>query len=582
MISLKKIVINILQVICMLFWISFLQDADSYYIPYLVIAILSFGCLYINYNERKSSENKIIILVSSAIFSVMVLAANYSILLNINYLDYAGSTFRNIYKLCVLILLFIGGYFTGWNILYCMERKLEGFSWKKKTYEMSSVSIFVISFVFISMVNIVLLFVCKYPGNLSPDSIFQINQIMLESYSNHHPFYHTMVLKLFVTIGLKLFGNMSGAIAMYCVFQILFMAMCFSMVAFTIYEMKASLILIIIVTMWYILMPFHIMYSFTVWKDVMFGGFVLLFSIFIFRILRKIGKYKIFNYIMFFISSLGICLFRSNGFFTFLLIFLVFSLFFWNKERNICILFIEIIVISFFMKHFVLSNLGVQQPDVVEALSIPLQQVSRAVVEGNDFTENQKELLNQVIDIAYIPDTYIPWISDPIKNLIREKGNQEYIINNKLQYIKLYIDIGMKYPFSYIKAWIDETRGFWNAGYSYWYWTDQVYENEYEIERIIYSETLNRCFDEYLWIFSNNRLLQLFLCIGFYVWINLFLCFISIIKKDNIGLFLSVPTLALIISLLISSPVYSEFRYVYAIFCSLPFLIVAVFYENKV
>lgn len=91
---------------------------------------------------------------------------------------------------------------------------------------------------------------------------------------------------------------------------------------------------------------------------------------------------------------------------------------------------------------------------------------------------------------------------------------------------------------------------------------------------------MNIQFDHYLWLFSNNRLLQLFLCIGFYVWIDLFLCFISIIRRDKVGLFLSFPILAVIISLVVSTPVFSEFRYVYSIFCSIPFLIVAVFHKN--
>lgn len=387
-------------------------------------------------------------------------------------------------------------------------------------------------------------------------------------------------VKLFITLGLKIFGNMNAAVALYHVFQILFMAMCFSMIMLTLYEMNIQPGWIIVTTIWYALMPFHIMYSFTMWKDIMFGGFVLLFLVFVFRILKEIGQNKIFNYIMFLISGLGVCLFRSNGFFAFVIIFFAFLMLFQKREKNICIMFVTVIIVSFLMKHLALSNLGISQPDAVEALSIPVQQIARVIVDHNDFTGEQREKLSEIVNIEAVPEKYLPYISDPIKGLVREKGNQQYILDNKFTYIRLYIEVGLKHPWTYIKAWIDETKGFWNAGYSYWRWSDNVQDNIYDIKRVVNSESMNRYFNEYLWLFENNGFLQIFLCIGFYVWIDLLLCFISIVRKDKAGLFMTIPVLAIIFSLLISTPVYSEFRYAYAVFCSLPFIIFTVFYKD--
>ncbi len=512
----------------------------------------------------------------------MVLAANYSMFSDDNLPDYMGMTFRQVYITYLIISTGAGGYFAAWNILCCFKDKFKYFSWeRRKKNAFRPIIIFFASFLIISILYIILLFTCKYPGNLSYDSIFQIRQLMTGSYSNHHPFYHTITIKLFITLGLKIFSDMNKAVALYHVFQILFMSMCFSMVMLTLYEMDIQMGWIIVTTIWYALMPFHIMYSFTMWKDVMFGGFVLLFLVFIFRILKKTGQNKVFNYIMFLISGLGVCLFRSNGFFAFVIIFLVFLMLFQKKERNICIMFVTVIAASFLMKHIALSNLGVSQPDIVEALSIPIQQIARVVVEYNDFTGEQRDKLSEVIDIEAIPEKYLPYISDPIKSLIREKGNQQYIPNNKFTYLKLYIQTGLRHPWTYIKAWIDETKGFWNAGYSYWKWSDAVQENEYGISRIINSESMNRYFNEYLWLFQNNHFLQLFLCIGFYVWVDLFLCFISVVKRNKTSFFMTIPILAIISSLLISTPVYAEFRYAYAVFCSLPFVIFTVFYKDS-
>lgn len=62
----------------------------------------------------------------------------------------------------------------------------------------------------------------------------------------------------------------------------------------------------------------------------------------------------------------------------------------------------------------------------------------------------------------------------------------------------------------------------------------------------------------------------------------MFLCFASIARKDKTGIFMAIPVLAIIVSLLISTPVYAEFRYAYSVFCSLPFVIFAVFYKGEV
>lgn len=42
-------------------------------------------------------------------------------------------------------------------------------------------------------------------------------------------------------------------------------------------------------------------------------------------------------------------------------------------------------------------------------------------------------------------------------------------------------------------------------------------------------------------------------------------------------MFLPVPALSVIATLLIATPVYSEFRYAYSVFCTLPFLLAMTF-----
>ncbi|MCR5233446.1 MAG: hypothetical protein K6E53_06000 [Lachnospiraceae bacterium] len=45
---------------------------------------------------------------------------------------------------------------------------------------------------------------------------------------------------------------------------------------------------------------------------------------------------------------------------------------------------------------------------------------------------------------------------------------------------------------------------------------------------------------------------------------------IALLRKDKVGAFVSLPILAVVASLLVATPVFSEFRYIYAAFCTLP------------
>jgi hypothetical protein len=226
------------------------------------------------------------------------------------------------------------------------------------------------------------------------------------------------------------------------------------------------------------------------------------------------------------------------------------------------------------MKHAVLAKLEVTQPDTIESLSIPVQQIARVVYEGCELNEWQSTLLNEIIDIEQIPSNYSSYISDPIKSLVRQKGNQQLLKQKKADYLKLYISLGLEYPSLYMNAWIDQTRGYWNAGYEYWRWSLDIYENDLGIVRTTKNISIDLMLREYLWLFTNIQGLRLFISIGFFVWIDILMLMVALLRKDKVGAFVSLPILVVVASLLVATPVFSEFRYIYAAFCALPMIIV--------
>ncbi len=433
----------------------------------------------------------------------------------------------------------------------------------------------------ISAINLVFLFMAKYPGNLTPDSLSQIEQLLYGNYSNHHPFYHTVVIGLFFLTGLEIFGDINAAVALFHAFQILFMAGCFSFVVLTLSQAGFPKKTVILTFGWYAAMPFHIMYSFTMWKDVMFGGMAVLFLVSVFRIQKGIGRHSLPNYMALIVGGVGFCLFRSNGWFSFALSTICFICLFQKRGMKLTGLFVGILAVTFLLKHAALSELGVSQPDTIEALSIPAQQVARVIADNGKLTDEQLDMLEKVVDVEAVGEKYNPRVSDPVKNLVRAMGNQDYLVDNMADYLGLYIGIGLANPREYAKAWIDQTKGYWNGGYSYWRWADYVMNNTLEIFGTVRVVPVDKFLNKYLWIYTDVAPLQIFLCIGFHVWIIVILGYICLVRRNREGFFLCIPNLAVIFSLLVATPVYSEFRYAYIIFCCMPLLICAAFSVGK-
>ena len=574
------------KLVSAIYWCTFLLKSDSYYVPYLFVGIIGGICFVDNFREKVGFRNradKIMTRCYGMAFSIMVTLANYNIFLNTQIpVEYAGAFLVKIYKVGSAVIVLAGGYFIFTEILLFLYRwinntgKRENYS-KNRYCGIKDWQMFLFVWVVIATFDLIVLFCAKYPGVLSPDSISQMGQILSKSYSNHHPYYHTQIIHIMVSIGFRLFGNINAAVAVYNVFSVCVMAFCFAYVVYTIFQIRHSLKLAVGIFIWYLIMPFHIMYSFTMWKDVFFGAVVTLYVVSVFRILREVGKHWWVDGIIMLCSAMGMCLLRSNGWFAFVLSTFIFGIILGKKNKKILAIFGGVIVVSFVLKHPVLEVLHVAQPDKIESLSIPTQQIARVIADGKKITSKQKELLSKVVDVNAIPEIYSSHISDPMKGLIRVKGNQEYISQHKGDFIKLYLQIGFAYPQKYVEAWIDQTRGYWNAGYPYWRWSVGVFDNSFGIEGVEKVELAGRILEGYLWLYENVPLLQIFVSIGFHVWLVILSTYIAFCRRDSVVFYISIPHLMVILSLLVATPVFSEFRYAYAIFCSMPFILFVSF-----
>lgn len=577
----KKTLLMIIQIVLTAAWAALLLGSDSFPSVYIFAAVCGIITIIINntggghrseLTEGESPEKKNrhlpTIIITGLILSGAVLIGNYGLM--------GQYTDSKVVVLAGFLVLLLGGFCTFANITGAFIRLARRSSSQPRKHRFKMHTVLLGTAAVLTAIYTVIFILGFYPGILSPDSINQIEQTFTGVYSNHHPFWHTMIIQACVRIGMAVWGDINAGICIYSIVQILCMAFAFGYVIMTLYDMDLSYGVIIPCIIYFAVMPYHILYSFTMWKDILFGAAM---AVFVTSLLRLLSSTRVSDIILLIISSLGVCLLRSNGQIAFVLTFIVAIFVLGRKHVRILIILAAVLVASVILKYPVLSALHVAQPDTIESLSIPCQQIARVIADGGELTEEQRQLLGQVVDVDRVAETYQWYISDFIKDLVREHGNQDYISEHKMDFIKLYLQIGMEHPSSFIKGWIDATKGYYIGGYDIFNWT-VVEANDRGIARQapvpIVSEGMNAYMDSFNAIWP----LQLLISIGLFAWIMVMLLGAGIATRRKEAL-LAIPCIAMILTLLIATPVYSEFRYVYALFTAMPVVSAAVLARKR-
>lgn len=563
-------------------WVSHLIYTDSYFSVYALCAALAILGLWDNYqnNRRMIKLPFVLNLTLASLLSLAATLANYPIfqrLRNMEEISAGTNSFLNVFEagltfLCGIavfyqIFLFV---FTRFPLTYEDDSTLT--SGKRPG------RVFFCSFLVYVIIYLIYLFFVVYPGNVTSDSVWQMNQIARDEHTNHHPYWHTMSIKYSMALGYAIFHNVNAAAATYSVFQSILMAACFAYAVVTLYQYRVPKWWVFLVFAGFAVLPCHITYSATVWKDVPFGAAVLVLVVAMFRIMRGVGRSKLCNYIMFAIGGIGTGIMRSNGWYAMVAAFAVLLIFFHKRCKKLLLPWLAVIVVGWVLTNPVLDHLGVKRVNFIEGLSVPLQQVARVIVTDGELTEEEIQKIDTILDIEEVPDAYWDKCVDEIKDLIRAK-NYPYLQEHKREYFDLWLEIGKRYPWEYVEAWVEQTKGYWNGGYDYYIYAMYVDENDFGMYLVEQNNPIHDLMKAYFTLTRETVFFEPIQSIGFNVWILSMLCFLNLIHNRKEFL-LTVPVLAVVFTLWLTTPVFSEFRYAYCVFTTLPFILPVSFFKK--
>ncbi len=423
-------------------------------------------------------------------------------------------------------------------------------------------------------------FLYQYPGIMTPDSINQYEQILgLVPYSNHHPLAHTLTIKFFYRIGLLFTDNKVIAISFYTFAQMCFLAFAASYLIRTLKQFKVRSLILFLITLFYALVPYHAVFSVTIWKDIPFAGAVLIFSCCLLRISRQI---TIRELVTFTLSGLMLCLFRSNGWYGFLFALPFLLIYYRKKARKLYPCLAVIVLTAAVIKYPLMNAAHVIQPDFIESCSIPAQQIAAVICNDREIASGDLDLIEHVVDLTYIKDLYNPTYADNIKELVRA-GDQSYLTSHKSEFLRLYLRLFAAYPGDYIKAYVDQTYGYWYPDSFYLVAeAEGVSATQFGVSHtpLIGGPLVVKGKEIAIKMGSMVPIYSLLWSMGVIFWAMLFSISNAFVRKEKAKLVYYLPGFALYLTVMIATPVATEFRYVYFMVFSLPFYLMTAVLET--
>ena len=436
--------------------------------------------------------------------------------------------------------------------------------------------------------------VINYPGIIISDYTWQYFQALGQSeMTNHHPVIHTMIIRFSQWLSGVVCGQISAETAV-LINSILQMIILSGIIGYVLKQIAEQAVMcsryvkriLIISGLWYVLFPMNSLFSIYMTKDIIFSACCFLWSFLLYRDIKeydgnikKDNDGRIKSIIAESVIAVLIICFRSNGFII-VVGTLILAIIYKRKLKKLHII-LGIALTAWIIQIPILNAAKIPQTELVEALGIPINQVANVVNHNESLTEQEKTLIENVMSLDTIKETYNVRYSDPLK--FNSKFNGSVIEENKVEYLKLWVGLFVKYPKDYLEASLNLTIGYWYPGVdkgciSYNYDTRTQFFDQLGIEHY----SVNTLYKHFLTADVRQNIFEsAFWSPGLAVMFLLILLLLCVGQEFYNLIFMFLPAILGWVSLLIAAPSYRETRYVYFVFLILPVIIVCMLIEKE-
>lgn len=306
--------------------------------------------------------------------------------------------------------------------------------------------------------------VCAFPGNIYMDTSVQMDWYMRfvdtgnpHSISLHHPLVETMLFGWVMSTALQATGSFQVGIFILVVAQALCTALTFSLlISFARRRWQSSSMVIVLMFAFVALVPLVPIIICTVSKDSFFSWVYVLFLIGLIDIIRSCRDQEKpwgVSIALLAVGSVLSCVTKNFGIYVVVLALLALLLF--GKVGKAVRLKVVVPVLAGTLIAAALvfvapKAIGFYSGGMEEPLSLPFQQTALTLIRhGDEMPDDEKEVIDKVIDVETIADDYEPASADGVKGYSPKGARNDYV-----RYMVVWAKQGLRYPADYLDAFL--------------------------------------------------------------------------------------------------------------------------------
>lgn len=439
--------------------------------------------------------------------------------------------------------------------------------------------------------------IISHPASMECDVWDSLYQYFGKStFTAHHPPVFTVLIGWFASFGLSV-GDVNTGFFIWVLVQTI---ICVAIMAYVLYTMKVLKTphwLIILTFLIATISPLYNSYVTTIVKDTPYSFAVLLYMVELVYMHIDWQKYwkSCGHIVLFIISNISMILFRHNGKYIIavMLVYLMIKCLLRQKEYSrkliakCIILMVLPMIVAEGISGVVIKQYGVtvqEGESMRESLSIPFQQTARyAKYYDAETPEEEKAIIDRVIDYYALANVYEAYISDPVKARFHYYATSEDWVN----YFKVWFKQFLRHPLTYIEAtwnqnyylmypFKENIRVYYSTYVDYFY--DHAFQDELGTAQSMTFSRANDCRISAYKFVNKLPIIGMFSNVAVYNLIMIYLIIFSIYDKKKGFLWITIPVILSDLVVVAGPAIYDNIRYALPVVYAMPIVVAYYLY----
>ena len=330
-------------------------------------------------------------------------------------------------------------------------------------------------------------YICLFPGASNSDTWWQLEQVTgVQPLNAGHPLLHTFLQSGLILAGKTLLGSWNAGVFLAMLVQSLSMAAVLAYSVHFLVRLNVQPVLLSLLLALYGLVPTFPRSATILMKDTPYSFSVLLFTVLVLEVVLLPEQFaaKRYKKPLAALAAFLVCTMRYNGPVLLIGVLLFSGPALWKTAKSsraraaLAAWLVLPLVLGYGISAGLKALPGVEQANPNETLSVPLQQTGRFVRDfGDEVTDEEREVIDRVVQYDQLAEVYTPWLADPIKSYINREDATDA---DRAAYRQVWMAQTLRHPVNALEAFVNLNYGWVYPGVTNPCWSySPVADNDY-------------------------------------------------------------------------------------------------------